>query len=298
MLRRNQYYGGNRPHHVDGFDVDLRAASPQEMLQRVDRGDADWGHTLSGIYFDPALRLVEKYGLNRSRLFLRPGLDVAAAGLQLVAAAVSRQPVPPEGRQLRAEPARARRCRRSAREPPERPVPPVDHAGVQGRAGVPARASGLAAREGARATATCEAGRPFSTSTARRSRWRSGSWCGSSSRRSGSTSRCGGSRSTAPRPRTSTSSQLRASRGTSRSACWSPSYIDPFAYINLLFERRFLGGTNFARFASAPYDGQMRRAARLPQGSGRSSAYGRTRRPPRSGCGAAGSGGLPQRADA
>jgi ABC-type transport system substrate-binding protein len=54
---------------------------------------------------------------------------------------------------------------------------------------------------------------------------------------------------------------------------WSPSYIDPFAYINLLFERRFLGGTNFARFASAPYDGQMRRAARLPQGSDRSSAY-------------------------
>ena len=32
---------------------------------------------------------------------------------------------------------------------------------------------------------------------------------------------------------------------------WCPSYIDPYAYINLLFDRRFLGATNFARFASS-----------------------------------------------
>ena len=80
VLRRNQYYGGRRPHHVDGFDVDLRASSPQEVLQRVDRGEADWGHTLAGIYFDPALSLVEKYGLNRSQLFLRPGLTLRMLG--------------------------------------------------------------------------------------------------------------------------------------------------------------------------------------------------------------------------
>ena len=76
VLRKNPFYGGRRPHHVEGFDVDLRAASPQEVLRRVDRGEADWGHTLSGIYFDPALGLVEKYGLNRSQLFLRPGLTL------------------------------------------------------------------------------------------------------------------------------------------------------------------------------------------------------------------------------
>ena len=46
------------------------------MLRRVDRGEADWGHTLSGIYFDPALGLVEKYGINRSQLYLRPGLTL------------------------------------------------------------------------------------------------------------------------------------------------------------------------------------------------------------------------------
>jgi len=54
---------------------------------------------------------------------------------------------------------------------------------------------------------------------------------------------------------------------------WSPSYIDPFAYINLLFDRRFLGASNFTRFASTSVNEQMRRAARLPQGSDRSSAY-------------------------
>ena len=76
VLRKNPHYGGRRPHHVAGFDVDLRAASPQEVLQRVDRDEADWGHTLAPIYFDPALGLIEKYGINRSRLFLRPGLTL------------------------------------------------------------------------------------------------------------------------------------------------------------------------------------------------------------------------------
>jgi peptide/nickel transport system substrate-binding protein len=42
IIRRNPYYGGKRPHHVDGFDVDLQAASPQEVLDRVERGEADW----------------------------------------------------------------------------------------------------------------------------------------------------------------------------------------------------------------------------------------------------------------
>ena len=54
---------------------------------------------------------------------------------------------------------------------------------------------------------------------------------------------------------------------------WTPSYIDPYAYINLLFDRRFVGATNFARFSSSAYDRPLRQAARLPQGVGRQSAY-------------------------
>ena len=76
VIRRNPYYGGSRPHHVDGFDVDLRAASPQDMLQRVERGEADWGHTLAPIFLDPALDLPGKYGVNRSRLYVKSGLTM------------------------------------------------------------------------------------------------------------------------------------------------------------------------------------------------------------------------------
>jgi peptide/nickel transport system substrate-binding protein len=76
VIRRNRYYRGNRPHHVDGFDVDLRAATPQEMVQRIERGDADWGYNLAGVFLDPSLGLVAKYGVNRSRFFLKPGLTL------------------------------------------------------------------------------------------------------------------------------------------------------------------------------------------------------------------------------
>ena len=43
VIRRNRFYGGKRPHHVDGFDVDLRASSLDEVLDRVERGDRRLG---------------------------------------------------------------------------------------------------------------------------------------------------------------------------------------------------------------------------------------------------------------
>ncbi len=76
VIRRNRFYGGSRPHHVDGFDVDLRAASIQDMLQRVDRNEYDWGHAPTGTFFDPALGLVQKHGINGSRFFVEPGLGL------------------------------------------------------------------------------------------------------------------------------------------------------------------------------------------------------------------------------
>ena len=45
-IRRNRYYGGTRMHHVDGFDVDLTASSPEVVLDRIESGQADWGYTL------------------------------------------------------------------------------------------------------------------------------------------------------------------------------------------------------------------------------------------------------------
>ena len=46
------------------------------MLNRVKRGEADWGHTVAGIYFDPSLALVSTYGVNGSQFFVRPGLTL------------------------------------------------------------------------------------------------------------------------------------------------------------------------------------------------------------------------------
>jgi len=72
-IRRNRFYGGSRPHHVDGFDVDLRVTGPAEALDRVERGDADWAYALSPHYFEPGRGLAAKYGINRSQFFVRPG---------------------------------------------------------------------------------------------------------------------------------------------------------------------------------------------------------------------------------
>ena len=52
--------------------------APQDVVKAVDRGAADWGHTVAGIYFDPELGLVAKHGINRSRFFVRPGLHSCA----------------------------------------------------------------------------------------------------------------------------------------------------------------------------------------------------------------------------
>lgn len=73
IIRRNRFYGGTRPHHVDGFDVDLRATSGPEVLDRVERGEADWGSALATIYFEPGRGLAAKYGVNRSQFFVKPG---------------------------------------------------------------------------------------------------------------------------------------------------------------------------------------------------------------------------------
>jgi ABC-type transport system substrate-binding protein len=73
VIKRNRYYRGARPHYVDGFSVDLTAASPQEVLDRIENGSADWGIVPPPLYFAPERRLVEKYGLNKGQFQVRPG---------------------------------------------------------------------------------------------------------------------------------------------------------------------------------------------------------------------------------
>ena len=78
VIRRNPYYGGMRKVHLDGFDVDLRGGSPQDMIRRIDRDEADWGHMVAGLFMDPSLGLVEKYGVNQDEFFIKPGLTLRA----------------------------------------------------------------------------------------------------------------------------------------------------------------------------------------------------------------------------
>jgi ABC-type transport system substrate-binding protein len=72
-LRRNRFYNGSRPHHVDGFDIDL-VASPSEVLDQVERGEADWGYAIAPAYFAPGRDFVRRYGVNKGRFYLQPGL--------------------------------------------------------------------------------------------------------------------------------------------------------------------------------------------------------------------------------
>jgi peptide/nickel transport system substrate-binding protein len=76
VLRRNRFYGGTRAHHVDGFNVDLTAGSPQDLLDRVESGKADWGYSVVGPHFAPGTNFLAKYGQNEKRFFLNPGLTV------------------------------------------------------------------------------------------------------------------------------------------------------------------------------------------------------------------------------
>ena len=73
-LRRNRFYNGSRPHHVNGFNIDL-VASPSDVLDQVERGEADWGYANAPAYFAPGRDFVRRYGVNnKGRFYLQPGL--------------------------------------------------------------------------------------------------------------------------------------------------------------------------------------------------------------------------------
>jgi peptide/nickel transport system substrate-binding protein len=76
VIRRNPFYGGDRPHHVDGFTVDLGASSSEEVLDRIERGEADWGWAPPPTYFDAERRLAAKYGVNKSQFFVQSGSEL------------------------------------------------------------------------------------------------------------------------------------------------------------------------------------------------------------------------------
>ena len=124
-------------------------------------------------------------------------------------------------------------------------------------------------RERSRA-ATSAAERPSSTRTTVLSRSRSRRQPSSSSPRSGSTSRCGA----APGPCAAQQAlRSQASPGTWCFILWAPDFVDPFTYLNGLFDPRFASGGNVGRFDSSTFNRLMRRG-RAPAGSRALPAYG------------------------
>ena len=78
VLARNRYYRGSRPNHVDGFSVDLTGASSADVLDRIEDGRADWGIIPPPLYFSPDRALIRKYGIDKSQFYVRPGFTLRA----------------------------------------------------------------------------------------------------------------------------------------------------------------------------------------------------------------------------
>jgi len=274
VLRRNRFYRGKRPHHVDGFDVDLRAASPQEVLDRVERGEADWGHVTAGIYFEKDRALVRKFGINRSRFFVRPGLTLRMLAFN------SARPLFRDNPSLRKAVNFALNRRAiingaggaDASRPTDQYLPsilpdfknssiyPLERPNLQR-----ARALALGNLRGRKAVLyTNTFALPMAIGHLVKQQL----------------AEIGLEVEVRGLPIHTASAAWFKKLGSAGEpwdialALWGPSYIDPYAYINLLFDAQYIGGTNFSRFHSKSYDGRMRRTARLLQGSDRTSAYG------------------------
>ena len=275
VLQRNRFYGGKRPHHVDRFVVDLRATTQSEVLDRVERGLADWGYATAPIYFEPGRNLRQKYGLNRSRFFVRPGFTLRMLVLN------SSRPL------FRDNP----RLRRAVNYALDRQALVAAVAGAQGtgrltdqylqprlpgfrdEAVYPLRRPDLR-RAQALARGNTRAGKanfyvpgfppPLALAQVAKRQLE----------------RIGIDVTLRPIPFHVTNSGYLGRLGNPGEpwdialVLWTPDYIDPYAYINRLLEARYVGGTNLARFRSSRYNRLMLHAA-LARGPERYRAYGR-----------------------
>jgi peptide/nickel transport system substrate-binding protein len=71
-LRRNPYYGGTRPHHVDEIDITVNTNQQASLLQ-VEKGEVDYDS--GGLPAVSHPELVRKYGLNKKQYFVTPNLE-------------------------------------------------------------------------------------------------------------------------------------------------------------------------------------------------------------------------------
>ena len=268
VLRRNPYYGGSRAHHVDGFHVDLSAGSPEEVLDRIEAGKADWGYAPAHIHTDLGRGLIGKYGLDEWRYSLKPGLTVAMFVLN-------------SSRLLFKDNPRLRRAvnlvlNRNAFKASAAAQPLTDHylpspvRGFRDRAVYPldgdlVRAKTLAAgslrdRKAVFYVPACIGALACAGFV------------------EGQLEKLGLQVEVRPFPEWTTTSAYLGRLGDPDEPWdlaliqWTPDFVDPFAYINRLLDGRPAGGTDLARFDEPLYRDLMRKASRL-QGAARERAY-------------------------
>ena len=226
----------------------------------------------------PSRRLAARYGVNRARFWVRPGLAPRPLPAERPTSAVSEQPDASGGQSI--SPSTAPRSAvssegRSSARLTDQYLPP-SLPGFTRRADLPAAPSELRGKPARSHAATRGAARPSSTRTdfPPDPRGRAGDQAEPRADRP----RGRDQGYSAGRPTTAASSATRTSRGTSHACGWLPDYLDPYTYLNLLFDGRF------ARRRQQP--AALRRAevqppaeaGGSPTGQARYRAYGAARR--------------------
>ena len=267
VLKRNPYYRGGRPHHVDSFAVDVEPITDQELLRKVDRNEADWGLAAPPFYYDPSLGLVERYGISKSRFFVTPGLTMRAFSFNVA-------------RPLFRNNLALRRAVNFAVDRPAlinqpftpRGVPtdqylPLGMPGYRNANVYPlngpnlerARALASGHRRGGKAVLwTFDAPPALNAAQIIKGNLRA----------------IGLDVQVVGLPPASLARRIGAPNAAFDIVFspWVADYIDPYQYVNALLDSRFSPNPNYGRFSSVAFDALMRRAARL-EGRARYAAY-------------------------
>lgn len=268
VIRRNRFYGGTRPQHVNGFDVDLTTVgSSPEVLGRVERGEADWGYVSPIAYSEQGRRLAAKYGVNKSQFFVRPGLALLGFSLN------TSRPLFRDNPRLRRAVNFAvdrRALTRVFGGPPfaratDQYLPP----GIPGFKDAriypstpdlaTARALARGHARGGKAVLYAP-DHPLQLARAQLV--------------ARDLTRIGLEVEVKGIPIVGFNARLNApdEPWDIATSSWTADYLDPYNYINLLLDGRFIGAWNSSRFDSPTYNARMRRAARLT-GEARYRAY-------------------------
>ena len=267
VIRRNRHYGGNRRPHVDGFDVDLSADSPDEKIQRVVAGRADWTYTLPAIALQPRHGLIAKYGLNDSRFYITPGLTISMYVLNSSGALFRNNP--PLRRAVNLALERGRLLQPGAAGVVTDQYLAANVPGFKERTIYPARALDRAQaladgnRRGGKAIVYVPDVLP-ARANAQGVQLQLAD--------------IGLDVEIRPFGEHATASSYLGRLGDADEpwdlglVLWTPDFVDPAAYINRLLDGQHVGGTNLARFDEPPYNAQMQQASRL-RGAARAKAY-------------------------